>query len=237
MRCLVTGGSRNVGRAIVLALAERGHRVAFTYHERDDEAEKTKSMVDDALVFRGDVADAAHAAEVVRSVTEAWGGLDVLVNNATVTQIVPIALLEEADWERTMAVNVKGAYLFAREALKPMLRQKSGHILNVGSFAANRAVAGTPVHFAASKAALEGFSVALASEVGRYGIRVNLLAPGLVDVGLAERLPQHRIDAYRRQSPAGRLATAEEIGRTAAFLVSEDAALMTGASVVVDGGL
>jgi NAD(P)-dependent dehydrogenase (short-subunit alcohol dehydrogenase family) len=189
------------------------------------------------MVFRGDVSDAGHAKDVVRTVTEVWGGLDVLVNNATVTQIVPIALLEEADWERTMAVNVKGAYLFAREALKPMLRQKSGRILNVGTFAAGRAVAGTPVHFAASKAALEGFSVALANEVGRYGIRVNLLAPGLVDVGLSERLPAHRIDAYRRQCPAGRLATAEEIGRAAAFLVSDEASLVAGASVVVDGGL
>ena len=241
MRCLVTGGSRNVGRQICRVLAERGAKVAFTYLERDDAANETFKMLakltTDPLKFCGDVSDCEHARRVVKSVCDAYGGLDVLINNASVTQIVPMALLEESDWDRTMAVNVKGAFLFSREALKPMLRQKRGKILNVGSFSAGRVVSGTPVHFAASKAALIGFSTALASEVGRYGISVNVLSPGLVDAGLSERLPPHRVDAYKKQCPAGRLMTAEEVANAVAFWASDEANFVSGTNVILDGGL
>ena len=113
-----------------------------------------------------------------------WGGIDVLVNNAGINQVLPIALLEEADWDAVMDVNVKGAYLFSRAALKPMIRARRGHILNIGSFASERMIE-APVHYAAAKSALRGFTEALAREVGRYNIQVNLLAPGLLDAGLS----------------------------------------------------
>src|SRR4030095_13129246 len=115
------------------------------------------------------------------------------VNNAAVNQVLPIALLEEQDWDALMDVNVKGPYLFSRAVLKGMIRARSGHILNVGSFASERIIE-SPVHYAASKSALRGLTEALAREVGRYDIKVNLLAPGLLDVGLAAALPQHRIN-------------------------------------------
>src|SRR4029079_10488274 len=134
----------------------------------------------------------------------------VLVNNAGITQILPIALLEEADFDAVMAVNVKGPYLFSRAVLRSMIRAKKGHILNVGSFASERVIE-APVHYAAAKSALRGMTEAMAREVGRYDIKVNLLAPGLMDVALSKALPHHRVAEYLAQCPAGRMGAVEEI--------------------------
>jgi len=174
--------------------------------------------------------------ETVVKLIETWGGIDVLVNNAGPTQILPIALLEEADWDAVMNTNVKGAYLFSRAVLKSMIRSRSGHILNIGTFASERVVE-APIHYAAAKSALRGMTEALAREVGRYGIKVNLIAPGLLDVGLAKMLPRHRIDEYLSQCPLGRLGTAEELAESMVFLVSDENSFMTGAKLVFDGGL
>ncbi|MDC3957325.1 SDR family NAD(P)-dependent oxidoreductase [Polyangium jinanense] len=239
-RCLVTGGSRNLGRAIALAFAREGARVAFTYRERDDAAEETRALLEAAgaapLVLKGSVSDAAHVTAAVKAVETAYGGIDVLVNNAALTQVLPIALLEEAEWDAAMDTNVKGPYLFSRAALKSMIRSKKGHILNVGSFGADR-VLDAPVHYAASKAALVGFSLALAKEVGRYGIAVNCLVPGLLETGLSARLPKHRVESYVAQAALGRLGTVEEVADLAAWLVSDENSFMTGGQVVIDGGL
>jgi NAD(P)-dependent dehydrogenase (short-subunit alcohol dehydrogenase family) len=172
----------------------------------------------------------------VDAVLKAWGRLDVLVNNAGVTQVLPLALVEEKDWDLVMDTNVKGAFLFTRAAAKPMIRAKRGHILNVGTFASERVIE-APVHFAASKSALRGLTEAVSRELGRYNIRVNLLAPGLLDVGLGRMLPQHRIQEYLSQCPLGRTGTAEEVARMAVFLVSPENTFMTAAKITLDGGI
>ncbi len=239
-RCLVTGGSRGLGLAICQELARAGARVAFTYSKNTRDAEEALARITEAgsapLVFQGSVADAEHVKKTVASVVEAWGGIDVLVNNAGANQVLPIALIEEADWDLVMDVNVKGTYLFSRAALRPMIRARSGRILNIGSFASERVVE-APVHYAAAKSALRGFTEALAREVGRYAIQVNLLAPGLLDAGLSRSLPQHRLNEYLSQCSLGRLGSVEEIARMAVFLVSDENTFMTGAKVVADGGL
>lgn len=239
-RCLVTGGSRGLGLAICQELARAGARVAFTYSKNTRDAEEAKARITEAgtepLVFQGSVADAEHVKKTVASVVEAWGGVDVLVNNAGANQVLPIALIEEADWDLVMDVNVKGTYLFSRAVLRPMIRARAGKILNIGSFASERVVE-APVHYAAAKSALRGFTEALAREVGRYSIQVNLLAPGLLDAGLSRSLPQHRLNEYLSQCSLGRLGSVEEIARMAVFLVSDENTFMTGAKVVADGGL
>jgi 3-oxoacyl-[acyl-carrier protein] reductase len=239
-RCLVTGGSRGLGLALGLAFAQSGARVAFTYSARDADAEEARSAIAAAgrepLVYKGSVADAAHVEATVRDLVRLWGGIDVLVNNAAVSQILPIALIEEQDWDALMAVNVKGAYLFSRAVLKGMIRARSGHILNVGSFASERIIE-SPVHYAASKSALRGLTEAMAREVGRYGIQVNLLSPGLLDTGFSQALPQGRVEEYLRHCALGRLASAAEVARAAVFLVSDGNRFMSGAKVVLDGGL
>ena len=240
-RCLVTGGTRGLGLAIAQELSRQGARVAITYSKSDEDAAEAKAAIaaagSEPLVFKGTVTDSAHANATVSAIVAAWGGLDVLVNNAGITQILPIALIEEKDWDAVMDVNVKGVYLFSRAALKPMIRAKTGgHILTIGTFASERVVE-APVHYAAAKAAVRGFSEALAKEVGRYDIRVNVLAPGLLDVGLGTMLPQHRLQEYLSQAALRRLGTAGEVAKVAAFLVSDDNRFMSGAKLAVDGGV
>jgi NAD(P)-dependent dehydrogenase (short-subunit alcohol dehydrogenase family) len=238
--CLITGGSRNLGRALGLAFARAGARVAFTFAHSDEDAANTCALLAELgpapLCFKGSAADPEHVASTVSSVVAAWGGLDVLVHNAGAMQIVPIALMEEADWDAVMDVNVKGAYLFARAVLRPMLRARRGHILHIGSFGSDRLLP-APVHYAAAKSALRGFSEALAKEVGRYGVRVNLLAPGLLEAGMSRRLPDYRLREYVEHCALGRLGGLDEIAAAAVWLVSDEATLLAGARVVIDGGL
>lgn len=239
-RCLVTGASRGLGRAIAIGFAERGAKVAITYSTDDDDAREASELIEKAgfrpEVFKGSVADAAHARSTVDALAKSWGGLDVLVNAAGITQVLPISLLEEADWDLVMDVNVKGAYLMSRAALRHMIRQKSGSLLYIGNFASERVIE-APVHYAASKSALRGLCEALSREVGRHGVRVNLLAPGLAEVGMSQGLPGHRVREYVEHTALGRLAKPEEIAAMAAFLVSDDATFVSGAKLVADGGL
>jgi 3-oxoacyl-[acyl-carrier protein] reductase len=238
--CLVTGGSRGLGRALCLSFARHGAEVAFTYSDDDGDAEETATMLREVgcepCVFKGSVADASHAKSTADSLAKRWGRIDVLVNNAGITQVLPISLMEEEDWDLVMNVNVKGTYLFSRAVLRHMIRHKAGHILNIGNFASERVIE-APVHYAAAKSALRGFTEALAREVGRYAIQVNLLAPGLLDQGMAQGLPQHRQDEYVKQCALGRVGTTEEIAEMASFVVSADNSFMSGSKLTVDGGL
>jgi len=239
-RCLVTGGSRNLGRAICLAFARAGARVAFTYLKDDEQAEITRAMLAglgaDPLVFKGSVTDSAHAKSVVDGIVARWDGLDVLVNNAGVMQVLPIALLEEADWDTVIDTCLKGPYIFSRAVLRPMLRARKGHILNIGSVAGERIVE-APVHYAAAKAGLQGMTRALAKEVGRYGIAVNDLSAGLLAAGLGQQAPQHRRDDYNLHCPLGRPGTLEEAADLATWLVCDENSFMSGARLTFDGGL
>jgi 3-oxoacyl-[acyl-carrier protein] reductase len=239
-RCLITGGSRGLGRALVHRFAVEGARVAFTYREREDDARMTVELVGEGLsrplAYRCDNRDSGDVRATVRQVIEALGGLDVLVNNASVTQVVPIGLLEEPDWELVMDTNVTGAFRFIKAALKPMIKQRAGAVLQIGSFGAERVVE-APVHYAASKGALLGMTRALAAEVGRYGVAVNYLAPGLLDDGMGTRLPPHRVADYRSQAGLQRTGTVDEIARSAAFIVSSNMSFTTGAALVADGAL
>lgn len=240
-RCIITGGSRGLGRALGEAFARAGARVCFTYSTDDGDADEARAAIAAAggeppLVCKGSVADAAHARDVVRQVVGAWGGVDVLVNNAGLMQVLPLALLEEEDWDLVLDVNLKGAFLFSRAAARHMIKARKGHILNIGNFASERIVE-SPLHYAAAKAGLRGLTEALAKEVGRYGVGVNLLSPGILDVGMGRALPQHRVQEYLDQCPLGRLGTVEELAEFATFVVSPRNRFMTGAKLVLDGGL
>lgn len=239
---LVTGASRSLGRAIVLALARRGaKRVAFTYVRDQKGADETLAMAEAiapgvVTAHKCSVIDARATELLVRELEKAHGAIDVLVNNAGITQNLPLALIEEEDWDLVMDTNVKGAFLTSRSVLRGMIRKKKGVVINIGSLAGERMIE-APLHYCASKAALRGLTEGLTKEVGRYGIRVLLLAPGLLEEGLGRNLPDHRLKDYLEHTSLGRVGTFDEVAELCAFIASERAAYMTGATVVADGGV
>lgn len=239
-RVLVTGGSRGLGRAIVLACARHGARVAFSYARNEEAAERTRAEAAelgvDVRAFKADAADNAQTEAMVRAVEAAWDGLDVLVNNAAITQNLPLALLEEEDFDRVIRVNVKGPYLTSRAALRGMIRRKSGVIVNIGSLAGARMIE-APIHYTTSKAALIGMTEAMAKEVARHGIRVVCLAPGLLEDGLGRNLPDHRLTDYLKHNALGRVGTFAEVAEVCVLLSSDRSSYVSGETLVMDGGI
>jgi 3-oxoacyl-[acyl-carrier protein] reductase len=236
---LVTGGSRGLGQAIARVFAGEGARVAFSYTRDQAGSQRTLELCGGAgraRAFQASVLDALATTSMVAEIERDWGSIDILVNNAAVSQNMPLALMEEDDWDRVMDINVKGTFLTARAVLRGMIRRKRGVVLNIGSLAGVRMI-DAPVHYCASKAAIKGLTEALAKEVARYGIRVICLAPGLLEEGVGQNLPEHRLADYLKHCALGRVGTLDEVARLAAFLVSGVNGYMSGETVVADGGV
>jgi 3-oxoacyl-[acyl-carrier protein] reductase len=237
---LVTGGSRGLGRALCDALSAAGADVAFNYSSDREGADATLAAIERngrrGFAFQVSVLDEDGLTRMVKEIEEKWRGLDVLVNNAGVSQPLPLPLMEAADWDLVMDINAKGHFMVSRAVLRGMIRRRSGAVLNIGSLAGLRLIE-SPVHYAASKAAIKGFTQALAKEVARYNIRVNCLAPGLLEEGVGQSLPEHRMREYLRHVALGRLGTLDEVAKFAAFLVSERNSYMNGETILMDGGL
>jgi NAD(P)-dependent dehydrogenase (short-subunit alcohol dehydrogenase family) len=229
-RAIVTGGSRGTGRAIAEELVRQGARVAIT-HTRE-----AADLPSSLRAFRCSVTDAKTTAAMVKELEREWGGVDILVNNAGISQNLPLALLEEEDFDAVMDVNVKGTFLTSKAVLRGMIRCKAGTILNIGSLAGTRTI-DAPIHYCASKAAIVGLTQAMAKEVARYGIRINCLAPGLLEDGLGKNLPEHRLKDYLEHTALQRVGRFDEVARFAAFLVSDGNSYMNGETVVMNGGL
>jgi NAD(P)-dependent dehydrogenase (short-subunit alcohol dehydrogenase family) len=234
---LITGGSRGLGRALVEVFAGEGARVAFSYTRDETGAEATVAATGGAAMpWRVSVLDGPATEAMIGQIEGGWGSLDIVVNNAGISQNVPLALMEEEDWDRVMDINVKGTFLTSKAALRGMIRRRRGVVLNIGSLVGVRMME-APVHYCASKAAIKGLSEALAKEVARYGIRVLCLAPGLLEDGVGRNLPDYRLADYLKHCSLGRLGGLTEVARLAAFLVSDANSYMSGETVVVDGGL
>ncbi len=237
---LVTGGSRGLGRAICLTLAREGANVAFCYTRSDEQAAETQARIQEQGVrgqaFKVSVLDKPGVQQMVRTLEKEAGGIDILVNNAGVGQVVPLALMEEEDWDRVMGTNVKGAFLVTQAAMRGMIHRKRGRILNISSLAGVKMMQ-APVHYCAAKAALKGFTEALAKEIGRYGVTVNCLAPGVLEDGVSGNLPPPRLEEYLRNCALGRVGTLAEAAEVAAFLVSDRNSYMNGATLVLDGAV
>jgi 3-oxoacyl-[acyl-carrier protein] reductase len=237
---IVTGGSRGLGRAIGRVLAREGADVAFNYLRDDTAAATTVAEIEAcgrrAWAHKVSVLDGPGLAAMVREIDAATDGVDILVNNAGFGQVVPLALMEEEDWDRMLDTHVKGAFLATRAVLRTMVRRRYGRVVNVGSLAGIKMMQ-APVHYATAKAALRGFSEALAKEVGRYGVTVNCIAPGVLDEGVSDHLPPARRDEYIRHCALRRLGRLDEAAEVVAFLASERNSYMNGATIVVDGGV
>jgi NAD(P)-dependent dehydrogenase (short-subunit alcohol dehydrogenase family) len=239
-KVFVTGGSRGLGRALCVECARQGADVAFNFASDEQGAEQTVRAVEAldrrALAHQVSVLDAEGLGRAMTASEKAFERIDILINNAGMSQPLPLALMEDADFDEVMAVNVKGTYLASRIALRGMVRRRAGVLLNIGSLAGARLIE-APTHYCASKGAVHAFTRALAKEMARYGIRVNCLAPGLLDDGVGRGLPEHRLADYVEHVSLGRVGTLEEAARCAVFLVSDLNSYMNGEVVVMDGGL
>jgi 3-oxoacyl-[acyl-carrier protein] reductase len=239
---LVTGGSRGLGRALCRALAREGANIAFNFSRSEEDAaaaaEELKAFGHQVWPYRVSVLDKPGVAEMVRTIESqvASGSIDILINNAGIGQVVPLALMEEDDWDRMMDTHVKGAFLVSQAVLRGMVRAKRGRILNISSLAGVKMMQ-APVHYATAKAALKGFTESLAKEIGRYGITVNSLAPGILEEGVSDHLPPAKKQEYLNHCALRRVGTLDEVAALAAFLVSDGNSYMNGSTVVVDGAV
>lgn len=237
---LVTGGSRGIGRQVALDLAERGADVVINYRGNkaaaDEVLERIQGYGRRALALQADVSDFAQASEMVQQAVDAMGRLDILVNNAGVTRDTLLMRLSEDDWDLVIDTVLKGTCACSKAALRPMMRQRYGRIINIGSVSG---LAGNPgqTNYSAAKAGLVGFTKSLAKEVGSRNITVNLVAPGMIATEMTAGLPEPLMAEVVRNTPLGRLGQPADVAAAVVFLASEAAGFITGQVLSVDGGL
>jgi 3-oxoacyl-[acyl-carrier protein] reductase len=236
----ITGGTRGIGLAVARRLAADGFDLLLTYRGDESAAEEARRELAATgrrvEVLQADVSTADGAGATVEAAMERLGRLDVLVNNAGVTRDTLIMRMSEEDWDTVLTTNLKGTFLCAKAAVRPMLRQRSGRIINITSVVGLVGNAGQ-ANYSAAKAGLVGFTKSLAKEVGSRGITVNAVAPGCIDTRMTEGLPAELKEQLLKQTPLGRLGAPEDVASAVAFLASPDAGFITGHVLTVDGGL
>jgi len=238
---LVTGGSRGIGRAIAIRLAEEGCAVALSYAGNDAAAQEAKGAVESAgaprvHVLKFDVGDAAACAAGIEEVIEKLGGLHVLVNNAGLSIDGLILRYKPEDLRRTLDVDLASAFHLSKAALRPMMKQRWGAIVNLTSVVGEQGNAGQTA-YSMAKAGLIGFTKSLAREVGSRNIRVNAVSPGWIETDMTKDLPEAAKKAMKEGAPLGRAGTVRDIAEAVAFLASDRAAFITGEVLRVNGGL
>ena len=237
---IVTGGTRGIGRAIVLELAKNGCNVAFNYSKSDDLANELLKEIEalgvKAVAKKADVSDFESAKNMVKEVKDNFGQIDFLVNNAGITRDKLLALMKEEDWDDVININLKSVYNFSKAVIMTMVKQKSGNILNITSVSGIAGVAGQ-ANYSASKAGMIGFTKALAKEVGKANINVNAIACGFIETDMTASLPEEYKKKMTEMTSLKRFGTTEDVAKVAMFLLSDDAKYITGQVISVDGGL
>ena len=237
---LVTGGTRGIGRAVVLALAQAGASVAFTYRASAEAADALVAELEaggtEALAIQAEASDAAQAEAAVAAVVDTWGRIDALVVNAGITRDGLMIRMTEADWQAVIDTNLTGAFLVCKAAYRPMMKQRSGSIVTLSSVVGVTGNAGQ-ANYAASKAGLIGFTKSLAKELAGRGVRANVVAPGYIATDMTAAVSEKAMEGIEAQIPLGKAGQPEDIANAVVWLCSPAAAYVTGHVLHVDGGM
>lgn len=237
---LVTGASRGIGRAIAISLAEAGADVAVNYAGNEQAAEETAEAVRahgrKAITIRADVGDAGQADQMVKTVLDEFGRLDILVNNAGITRDNLLMRMKEEEFDQVINTNLKGVFNCMKAVTRPMMKQRSGRIINISSIVG---AVGNPgqTNYVAAKAGVIGMTKSAAKELATRGITVNCVAPGFIETEMTDVLSEETKETLLKSIPLGRLGQPEDIARIVRVLASEDASYMTGQTIHVDGGM
>lgn len=237
---IVTGGSRGIGRAISLRLAAMGATVYINYVSRPDAAEETKRMIEDAggraSILQFDVADGQQVQAAFKQIVDECGSIDILVNNAGITRDGLLARMKDSDWDDVLTTNLKGAFLCAKAALKPMMKKKWGRIVSISSVVGFSGNAGQ-VNYASAKAGLSGLTKSMAREFASRNITVNAVAPGYIVTEMTEAMTAEAQAKITSEIPMASLGSPEDVAGAVAYLVSDDGRYVTGQTLHVNGGM
>ncbi|MCG0237936.1 MAG: 3-oxoacyl-[acyl-carrier-protein] reductase [Firmicutes bacterium] len=237
---VVTGATGGLGRSIALALAREGARVILGYSRNAQAAEELAAAIaaqgGEARAVRADITRAEEAEALTEAALTAFGRLDILVNNAGIARDSLLLRMKESEWDEVLDTNLKGVFLVTRAAVRPMVKQRWGRVINIASVVGLTGNAGQ-VNYSAAKAGVIGFTKALARELASRNITVNAVAPGAIDAGMLHSLSEEQRQAFLSAIPAGRLGRPEEVAAAVVFLASEAAGYITGQTLAVDGGM
>lgn len=238
--CLITGGSRGIGRSIAEYFSTLGANVAITYARSKDAADEVVEVLKEngveAMSLQADAVDFEKAEEVINTVVSEWGSLDVVVNNAGITKDNLILRMNEEQWDAVINTNLKSVFNYSKAATKPMMRARGGSIINIGSVVGISGNAGQS-NYAASKAGIIGFTKSFAKELASRNIRANVVAPGYIMTEMTGTLDEKVLESIKEETPLGRAGNPEEVASSVAFLASDLSSYITGETIRVDGGM
>lgn len=238
--CLVTGGSRGIGKAIAIRLAEFGADVAITYARSADAAEAVKKEIEGlgrkCKSIQADAVDLGRAEEVISEIVDDWGKIDVIVNNAGITKDNLILRMSEEQWDDVITTNMKSVFNYSKAAAKPMMRNRGGSIINISSVVGISGNAGQS-NYSASKAGIIGFTKSYAKELASRNIRANVVAPGYILTDMTGELDEKVLQGIKDETPLGRAGNPEEVADAVTFLSSDMSSYITGEVIRVDGGM